>query len=92
MLKLSKPLERLLLDVIARSNLVKDENGGLLADSNTILSRWKSYFPQLVNVHNVSYVRQIEIHRAEPLVPGLSHLEVEIAIAKLTKYKSPGSD
>jgi hypothetical protein len=29
---------------------------------------------------------------AEPLVPGPSRLEVEIAIAKLTKYKSPGCD
>jgi hypothetical protein len=29
---------------------------------------------------------------AEPLVPGPSCLEVEIAIAKLEKYKSPGSD
>jgi hypothetical protein len=29
---------------------------------------------------------------AEPLVPGLSHLEVAIAIAKLKKYKSPSSD
>jgi hypothetical protein len=29
---------------------------------------------------------------AEPLVPGPSRLEVEIAIAKLKKYKSRGSD
>jgi hypothetical protein len=29
---------------------------------------------------------------AEQLVPGPSRLEVEIAIAKLKKYKSPGSD
>jgi hypothetical protein len=29
---------------------------------------------------------------AEPLVPGPSRLEVEIAIAKLKKYKSPDSD
>jgi hypothetical protein len=43
-------------------------------------------------VHDVSDVRQIEIHTAEPLVPGRSHLYVEIAIAKLKKYKSPGSD
>jgi hypothetical protein len=43
-------------------------------------------------VHNVSDVRQIEVHSAEPLVPGPSRLEVEIAIAKLKKYKSPGSD
>jgi hypothetical protein len=29
---------------------------------------------------------------AEPLVPGPSHLEVKIAIAKLKNYESPGSD
>jgi hypothetical protein len=43
-------------------------------------------------VHNVSDVRQIEVHTAEPLIPGPSCLEVEIAIAKLKKYKSPDSD
>jgi hypothetical protein len=48
-------------------------------------------FPQLLKVHNASDIRHIEIHTAEPLVPGPSRLEVEIAIAKL-KYKSPGND
>jgi hypothetical protein len=71
---------------------VKDENGDLLADSQNIVNRWKNYFFQLLNVYNVSDVRQIEIHLAEPLVPGSSRLKVEIAIAKLKKYKSPGSD
>jgi hypothetical protein len=70
---------------------VKDENGDL-ADSHSILIRWKNYFSQLLNVHNVSEVRQIEVHTAEPLVPGPSCLEVEITNAKLKKYKSPGSD
>jgi hypothetical protein len=70
---------------------VKDENGDLLADSHNILNRWKNY-SQLLNVHNVGDVRQIEVHTAEPLVPGPSRLEVESAIAKLKKYKSPGSD
>jgi hypothetical protein len=45
-----------------------------------------------LNVHNGNDVRQIEIRTAEPLVAGPSHLEVEISIAKLKKYKSPGSD
>jgi hypothetical protein len=67
---------------------VNDENGDLLADSHNILNRWKIYFSQLLNVHNVNDVRQIEVHTAEPLVPGPSHLEVEIAIAKLKKFKS----
>jgi hypothetical protein len=70
-----------------RNNLVKDENGDLLADSHNILNRWKNYFSQLLNVHNVSDIRQIEVHMAETLVPGHSHLEAEIAIAKFKKYK-----
>jgi hypothetical protein len=71
---------------------VKDENGALLVDSHNILNRWKNYFSQLLNVHNVSDVRQIEVHMAEPLVPGPSRLEDEVAMAKLKKYKSRGSD
>jgi hypothetical protein len=71
---------------------VRDENGDLLADSHSILNRWKNYFSQLLDVHNVSAVRQIEVHMAEPLVPGPIRFEVEIAIAKLKKYKSPGRD
>jgi hypothetical protein len=64
----------------------------LLGDSHNILNRGKNYFPQLFNVHYVSDVRQIEVYTAEPLVPGPSRLEVEIAFAKLRKYKSPGSE
>jgi hypothetical protein len=37
-------------------------------------------------------VKHIEKHSAVPLVPGSSHLEVEISIANLKKYKPPGSD
>jgi hypothetical protein len=45
-----------------------------------------------MNVHMVSNVRQIEIYISEPLVPDPSPFKVEIAIAKLKKYKLPGSD
>jgi hypothetical protein len=45
-----------------------------------------------MTVHNVSDVMQIEIHTAEPLVPGSSHLEVEIFVAKMRRYNSHGSD
>jgi hypothetical protein len=75
-----------------RSKLVKDENGDLLADSHSIFKRSKNYFSQLLNVHRVRDVRQIEIHTTEPLVPEPSSFEIEIAIAKLQKYKSPSSD
>jgi hypothetical protein len=45
-----------------------------------------------LNVHGVNDVRQTEIHTAEPLVPEPSSSEVEIAIEKLKRYKSPGTD
>jgi hypothetical protein len=35
---------------------------------------------------------QIEIHTAEPLVPDPSPFEVEIAMAKMKRYKSPSSN
>jgi hypothetical protein len=56
------------------------------------LSRWKNFFNQLLNVHGVHDVRQMDIHTAEPLVPEPSLAEVEIAIGKLKSYKSPGTD
>jgi hypothetical protein len=37
-------------------------------------------------------IREIEIQTAEPLVPEPSPFEVEITIAKLKRYKLPGSD
>jgi hypothetical protein len=49
----------------------------------------EEYFSQLLNVHNVSDVKQIDVHTAEP---GPSRLEFETATAKLKKYTSPGSD
>jgi hypothetical protein len=64
---------------------VNDENGDLLEDFHYVLNRWKNYFSQLLNVHNVSDVRQIEVHKAKPLVSGPSCLGVEIAIGKLKK-------
>jgi hypothetical protein len=74
-----------------RSNLVKNENGDLLVDLKNIVNGWKSYFSRLLNVHNVSDVRQIERHTTEQLV--LCHsLEVENAIARLKRYTFPGSD
>jgi hypothetical protein len=45
-----------------------------------------------LNLHGVKDVRQTEIHTAEPLVPEPSASEVEMAIEKLKRHKSPGID
>jgi hypothetical protein len=47
---------------------------------------------QLLNVHGVNDVKQTEIHTAEPLVPESSDSEVEMAIEKLKRHKSPDID
>jgi hypothetical protein len=56
------------------------------------VNRWRNYFCQLLNVHGAGGVRQTEGHTAEPFVPQPSASEVEVAIGKLKRYKSPGVD
>jgi hypothetical protein len=73
-------------------NLIKDENGDLLAESHNIMNRWKNYFCQLLNMHGVNDIRQTKIHTTEPLVPECGSFEVEITIKKLKRYKLPGID
>ena len=41
-----------------RYNIVKDEKGDLVADSHSIVARWRNYFFQLFNVHGVKDVGQ----------------------------------
>jgi hypothetical protein len=74
-----------------RINIMKDENGNLLTDPQNVLNRWKHFFNQVLNVHGVHDVRQMDIHTAEPSVPEPSLIEVEIAIGKSKSYKSPGT-
>jgi hypothetical protein len=75
-----------------RINIIKNENGNLIADPQNVLNRWKNFFTQMLNVHEIHDVRQMDIHTAEPLVPEPSLVEVNIAIGKLERYKSPGTD
>jgi hypothetical protein len=44
-----------------RINVIKDENGNLLADPQNVLNRWKNFFNQVLNVHAVHDVRQMYI-------------------------------
>ena len=75
-----------------RTRIVKDEKGDLIADSHSIMAKWRNYFSHILNVHGVSDVRQAELHTAEPILHEPSVLEVELAIEKLKSHKSPGID
>jgi hypothetical protein len=74
-----------------RINTIKDKNGNLLADPQSVLNMWKSFFNQVLNVHGVHDVRQMDIHTTEPLVPEFSLVNMKTA-EKMKRYKSSGTD
>jgi hypothetical protein len=75
-----------------RINIINNENDNQLADLQSVLNRWKKCFNQVLNIHGLHNVRQMNIHMAEQLVPEPSLVKVEIAVGKLKSYKSPGTD
>ena len=72
------------------ANIVKDEKGDLVAESHSILARWRNHFCQLLSVDGVNNARQTEIRTAAPLASEPSAFEFELSIEKLkrqiTKY------
>jgi hypothetical protein len=64
----------------------------LVKDPQKILTRWKNYFCQLLNVQGAGGIMQTEIHTAQPFVPDPSAAEFEVAIRKLKRNKAPGAD
>jgi hypothetical protein len=63
----------------------------LVADSHSVLVRWRNHFSQLLNIHGVNDVRQSEIPTKEPLMPEPSAFEFELDIENLKGHKSPGN-
>jgi hypothetical protein len=60
----------------------------LVTDCHSILAGWKKHFSQLLGLMTLGRQK----YTAEPLVPEQSAFEVELAIEKLKRYKSPGTD
>jgi hypothetical protein len=55
----NKNIRDLFREINEFNRAYRTENADLLADSHNILNRWKNYFSQLLDVNNVSNVRQI---------------------------------
>jgi len=60
-LHLQRHVQRIRKIYQPRTNIVKDEKGNFFTDSHSIMSRWRDHFSQLLNVHGVNDVRQMEI-------------------------------
>ena len=41
-----------------RTTIVKDDKLDLVADCHSIMARWRNYFSQLLNVHEVNDIRK----------------------------------
>ena len=66
--------------------------GDLVTNSHIIMAWWRNYVSQLLDLRGINDVTQREIRTAEPLVPEPSTFELEMAIEKLKRYKSQGTD
>ena len=64
----------------------------MVTDSYSTFARCRNHFSQLLNVHAINDVRQIEIYTATPLVPEPRAFEFEMTIEKLKRHKPLGTD
>jgi hypothetical protein len=62
-----------------RTNIVKNEKGGGIANPDRGLVMWMNLFSELLNEPGVDGVRQNEINTAGPLVPDPSTFEFAMA-------------
>jgi hypothetical protein len=62
-----------------RTNIVKNEKGGVIANPDRSLFMWINLFSELLNAPGVDGVKQNEINTAGPLVPDPSAFEFAMA-------------
>jgi hypothetical protein len=75
-----------------RTTAINGKNTDNQADTHCVCNRWLKYFCQLLNTHGFYGVRQTEIRIAEPLVPEPRADDVQMAMERLNRRRSPGID
>jgi hypothetical protein len=63
MLNISRDINEFKKGYQPRTDIVKDKKVDLVADSHSILARWRNHFSHLLKIHWVSDVRQKEIQQ-----------------------------
>jgi hypothetical protein len=72
--------------------VIKKDDGTIVADTASILSRWEKFYSNLLNANQSNNLEGSEIYTEEHDIPEPSLLEVEHAIECLKKHKAPGVD
>jgi hypothetical protein len=62
-----------------KTNTVKNEKGGVIANTSKGLVMWMNHFSERLNAPRVNGVRQNEVNMAGPLVPDPSAFEFVMA-------------
>ena len=75
-----------------RAYVIKKQDGTIVTDGTSILSRWEQFFSNLLNVNQNTSHGGSEVYTAEPDIPDPSLIEVELAIEKLKRHKGTRVD
>ena len=71
---------------------MKDENGNVMINSETVLKRWKEYFEKLMNEENNRDPWTEEAEMVNEEVNCVSREEVKNALRRMKKCKAVGLD
>ena len=72
--------------------IIKDTNGNMLIDETRVLSRWKEYFHELMNVENMREEREEVAVRLYGEVHRITEDEVRRALKRMKNGKAVGPD
>ena len=76
-----------------RTYAIKKHDSTIIAVTNSILSRWKQFFINLLNFNLITNHDGREIFTVEPVIPEPSLIEIEpICYRELKKHKAPKVD
>ena len=89
--RLAKQRDRAGKDV-QHVRVIKDENGNVMVNLETVLKRWKEYFEKLMNEENNRDPRIEEAEVVNKEVNCISREEVKNALRRMKKGKAVGPD
>ena len=72
--------------------VIKNKNGNVMVNSETVLKRWKEYFEKLMNKKNNKDPRTEEAEVVKEEVNCVSRAEVKNALRRMRKGKAVGPD
>ena len=72
--------------------VIKDENGNVMVNSETVLKRWKKYFKKLINEENNREPRKEEAEVVNEEANCVSREKVKNALRRMKKGKAVGPD